>query len=83
VTAPQVGHARYPRGAFLLQCCVLTAIMAHDTSSYFQENGMDFNTKLLFLLFKMTMEHRDFQQDIAVVNILYYRQTLTTQNIFN
>jgi len=57
--------------------------MAHDTSSYLQDYGMDFNSKLLFLLFKMTMEHRDFQQDIAVVNIPYYRQNLTAQNIFN
>jgi len=57
--------------------------MAPETSSYFQDTGMDFNTKLLFLLFKMTMEQRDFQQDIAVENIPYYRQNLTAQNIFN
>ena len=83
VTAPQVGHTRDPRGAFLLQFCVLTAITAHDTSSYFQDTGMNFNTKLLFLLFKTTMQQRDFQQDIAVVNIPYYSQNLTAQNIFN
>jgi len=57
--------------------------MAPDTSSYFQDTGMDFNTKLLFLIFKMTMEQRYFQQDIAVVNIPYYSQNLTAQNIFH
>jgi hypothetical protein len=31
----------------------------------------------------MTMEQRDFQQDIAVVNIPYYSQNLTAQNIFH
>jgi hypothetical protein len=56
--------------------------MAPDTSSYFQDTGMDFNTKLLFLLFKMTTEQKAFQQDITAVNIPYYSQNLTAQNIF-
>jgi hypothetical protein len=43
--------------------------MAPDTSSHFQDNGMDFNTTLLFLLFKMKMEQTDFQQVIAVLGI--------------
>jgi len=57
--------------------------MAPDTSPYFQDTGMDFNIKLLSLLFKITVEQRDFQQDTAVVNIPYYRQNFTAQNIFN
>jgi hypothetical protein len=83
VTAPQVDHTRDPRGAFLLHYCILTASMASDTSSYFQDTGMEFNTKLLLLLLNMTMEQKDFQQDTAVVNISYYSQNLTAQNIFN